>query len=153
MMLALIFFPIVLIVLFFIVSPRPSHFNIAGSHVLITGGSSGIGLELAKEFAKKGGFITLAARNKQKLLEAKTIVEQHMKGGGERQCVMILPLDVSSSAKEVQNHCVGTLPIHVYHILFAITHACPQTTTCCVTNKFKLQGYLFSVGESYWQCK
>nr|CAB3258462.1 3-ketodihydrosphingosine reductase-like [Phallusia mammillata] len=100
-MLILILFPVVIIVLLFIVSSRPSRLNVAGSHILITGGSSGIGLEIAKEFARKGGFITLVARNEQKLLEAKSIVEQHMKGGGERQCVTILPLDVASSAKEV----------------------------------------------------
>ncbi|MDX9892439.1 MAG: SDR family oxidoreductase [Bacteroidales bacterium] len=38
---------------------------------LITGASSGIGLDLAKIHAKKGGDLVLVARNKQKLLEIK----------------------------------------------------------------------------------
>ena len=43
--------------------------------VLITGGSSGIGLELAKKFAANGYEIILAASNADKLLTAKKIIE------------------------------------------------------------------------------
>ena len=43
--------------------------------VLITGGSSGIGLELAKCFARDGYEILLAASNEEKLLKAKQILE------------------------------------------------------------------------------
>lgn len=44
--------------------------------VLITGGSSGIGLELAKKFAADGYEVILAASNADKLLEAKRIIEK-----------------------------------------------------------------------------
>ena len=43
---------------------------------LITGASSGIGLELAKVHASKGGDLVLVARNKSKLAELKTALEQ-----------------------------------------------------------------------------
>lgn len=45
--------------------------------VLITGGSSGIGLELAKRFAADGYMVLLAASSKEKLLTAKQILERY----------------------------------------------------------------------------
>lgn len=45
-------------------------------NVLITGGSSGIGLELAKKFAADGYGIILAASNEDKLLTAKRTIEE-----------------------------------------------------------------------------
>jgi len=44
---------------------------------LITGATSGIGLELAKIHASKGGDLVLVARNKQKLLEIKSEFESN----------------------------------------------------------------------------
>lgn len=46
---------------------------------LITGASNGIGLELAKVHASKGGDLVLVARNKAKLDELKTELEQQYK--------------------------------------------------------------------------
>lgn len=100
-MLYLILFPVIVIVLLVIVSKPPTKLKLAGAHVLITGGSSGIGLEIGKECARQGAFITLVARNKQKLDEAKEEVEKCLNGGGERQCVITLQLDVASSSEEV----------------------------------------------------
>ena len=42
--------------------------------VLITGASSGIGLEFAKIFAKKGDNVILVARNEEKLVDIKNIL-------------------------------------------------------------------------------
>ena len=47
------------------------------SQVLITGGSSGIGLELAKQFAADGYDIILAASNSDRLLRAKKTIEDN----------------------------------------------------------------------------
>ena len=44
--------------------------------VLITGGSSGIGLELAKQFAADGYAVILAASNEERLLGAKTMLKE-----------------------------------------------------------------------------
>jgi hypothetical protein len=46
---------------------------------LITGASNGIGLELAKVHASKGGDLVLVARNKSKLDELKSELESHYK--------------------------------------------------------------------------
>ncbi|MFN9496161.1 MAG: SDR family NAD(P)-dependent oxidoreductase, partial [Bacteroidota bacterium] len=46
---------------------------------LITGASNGIGLELAKVHASKGGNLVLVARNKAKLDELKAELERQYK--------------------------------------------------------------------------
>ena len=47
-----------------------------GKHVLITGGSTGIGYHLAAEFLKLGALVTLVARTESKLQDAKQQLEQ-----------------------------------------------------------------------------
>ena len=49
-------------------------FDYNGKHVVITGGSSGIGLECAKLYAKEGANVTIVARDGQKLVEASKIL-------------------------------------------------------------------------------
>ena len=44
-------------------------------YTLITGGSEGIGLELAKLFAKEGNNLVIVARDVDKLLEVKKELE------------------------------------------------------------------------------
>lgn len=50
--------------------PSPCLKTLGGKHVLITGGSSGIGLAIAKEALSQGAFLTLIARNSAKLEKA-----------------------------------------------------------------------------------
>jgi uncharacterized protein len=56
--------------------------------ILITGASSGIGAEMAKQFAQQGHTVLLLARNKQKLEEVATEIKQR---GGQAFCY---PTDV-----------------------------------------------------------
>uniref|UniRef100_A0A4W3HFT0 3-dehydrosphinganine reductase n=1 Tax=Callorhinchus milii TaxID=7868 RepID=A0A4W3HFT0_CALMI len=58
-----------------LISPRPLKLN--GAHVVVTGGSSGIGKCIAIECFKHGAFITLVARDEGKLLRAKKEIEKH----------------------------------------------------------------------------
>ena len=44
--------------------------------IVITGGSSGIGLALAKEFAAQHAQLVLIARDKEKLARARSILEK-----------------------------------------------------------------------------
>jgi 3-dehydrosphinganine reductase len=46
-------------------------FDYKNKHVLVTGGSSGIGLEVAREYLKKGANVSIMARDKKKLDAAK----------------------------------------------------------------------------------
>ena len=50
--------------------PSPCLKSLSGKHVLITGGSSGIGLAIAKEALSQGAFVTLIARSSAKLKKA-----------------------------------------------------------------------------------
>uniref|UniRef100_A0A672PSN1 3-dehydrosphinganine reductase n=1 Tax=Sinocyclocheilus grahami TaxID=75366 RepID=A0A672PSN1_SINGR len=57
-----------------LISPKPLKLN--GAHVVVTGGSSGIGKCIAMECYKHGAFITLVARDEHKLVQAKKEVEK-----------------------------------------------------------------------------
>ncbi|XVF16230.1 hypothetical protein REPUB_Repub10bG0013800 [Reevesia pubescens] len=70
-MVFLILLPFLLILLYFIVRPRPVTIPIKNRHVFITGGSSGIGLALAHQAASQGARVSLLARSLNKLEEAK----------------------------------------------------------------------------------
>ncbi len=68
-------------------------------NVLITGGSSGIGLATAKEFAKYGANIFLIARNPVRLEKAKNDISTSIPQAGK---VFVFPIDVSVQ-KEVED--------------------------------------------------
>lgn len=70
-------------------------------HVLITGGSSGIGLELAKLYLKDGKKVTIVARNMQKLEEAVKECKDELKLSEDR--IFALSCDTASSQNEVGN--------------------------------------------------
>ena len=50
-------------------NPKPNN-DLKGKHVLVTGGSKGIGREVAKEFIRRGANVSILARNSQELSEA-----------------------------------------------------------------------------------
>ncbi|KAL6571519.1 3-dehydrosphinganine reductase tsc10a [Orobanche hederae] len=64
-----------LLLLYFIVRPKPVRIPIKNRHVFITGGSSGIGLALAHLCASHGAVVSLLARNVSKLEEAKQSIK------------------------------------------------------------------------------
>jgi len=66
---------VALIAICWFLSDRPPAIKIDGSHIIVTGGSSGIGLTLSKELAKRGAHVTIIARNKEKLEAARQIIE------------------------------------------------------------------------------
>ncbi len=63
--------------------------KLRGRNVIVTGASSGIGMETAREFARAGSNVVLAAREKAEL---ETLAEELEDLPGQR---MIVPLDVS----------------------------------------------------------
>ncbi|XVF26955.1 hypothetical protein REPUB_Repub14bG0064900 [Reevesia pubescens] len=70
-LLILVILPFLLLLLYFIVRPRPVYVPIKNRHVFITGGSSGIGLAIAKRAASEGARVSIMARSLDKLEEAK----------------------------------------------------------------------------------
>jgi 3-dehydrosphinganine reductase len=73
---------------------RTPQFDYDGKHVVITGGSSGIGLECAKVYARKGANISLVARDMLKLKTAQREVEACLRPGRK---VVIVSVDTSTS--------------------------------------------------------
>ncbi|CAG9461473.1 unnamed protein product [Pedinophyceae sp. YPF-701] len=75
--------------------------NIVGKHVLITGGSSGIGLALAKQFLHEGAaVVSIVARREGQLREAAAELDDIIAGGGPScagAAVLTHAADVTSS--------------------------------------------------------
>jgi short-subunit dehydrogenase len=67
-----------------------TEFDLKGKTVLITGGSRGLGLVMAREFAREGARLVLCARDETELQRARTDIESF---GGE---VMTVPCDVTN---------------------------------------------------------
>ena len=72
-------------------------FNYKGKHVLVTGGSSGIGLEAAREYLKRGAKVTIMARNSKKLHEAKDDLQRSVPGS----TVVCVAVDASAGQATV----------------------------------------------------
>ena len=81
--------------------------SLKGKHVIVTGGSKGIGKEVAKEFVKRGANVTIMARNPQQLADANLEISKLIKHepnsclssgspSAKRQKVLDIALDVTS---------------------------------------------------------
>jgi 3-dehydrosphinganine reductase len=68
--------------------------DFSGKYVLISGGSSGIGLSVAKQMAEKGAHLTLLARRKNLLGEAALQIKEHVVH--QNQLIEIISADVSN---------------------------------------------------------
>ena len=76
--------------------------NISNSIVLITGGATGIGLELAKQFINKGSTVIICGRRKNKLAEAKVLLPQ----------LIIKQCDIANidERRALYNFCIEQFP-------------------------------------------
>ncbi|XP_065351927.1 3-ketodihydrosphingosine reductase [Cloeon dipterum] len=81
---------------------RKSRPSLNGNHILITGGSLGIGRSFAIEAAKRGANITLVARNMNNLQAAATDVQKAVKGPDQK--VACLSMDLSGNFEEIQKN-------------------------------------------------
>jgi hypothetical protein len=73
-------------------------------HVLITGGSAGIGLAMAREALRSGAAVTLVARTQSKLDEAKRGLEAGVLEGEERR-VGVQAADVTDAKQARLRRC------------------------------------------------
>ena len=97
---------------------NPRRFDWSGAHVLITGGSSGIGLAVAQEVAKRGASVTLVARTRTTLKAALAAVSCALRGreagGGGTH-----PLSVGASL------LAAYMYLEHMHVLFQRAHCSP----------------------------
>ena len=90
------------IILFTASSLLTSFYDLQEKHVLITGGSSGIGLEVAKEYIRRGANVTIMARNKEKLSDAVKMLEVFdFKTTKKHHKIISISVDVGSSQDNV----------------------------------------------------
>ena len=61
---------------------RALRYTFSNKHVVITGGSSGLGLELAKKIAAQKAVVTIIARNVEQLKKAKMEIEAYCTENG-----------------------------------------------------------------------
>lgn len=74
--------------------------EINGAHVVVTGGSSGIGKAMAIKMAQSGANVTVLARNMERLEETLKEVRRHL--APERK-VLALSVDLARDAQDVEN--------------------------------------------------
>ena len=67
----------------------------AGRTVLVTGGSRGLGLELARQLVDAGAHVAICARDRQDLSRARRILKRRAKHVGQRVKLLALPCDVT----------------------------------------------------------
>jgi len=77
-------------------------FDFNGKTVVITGGSSGIGLALAKEFASRGAFVVLTARRAEQLEAALKTLPESAAGSAAFPCDVGDPAQVAALFAEVR---------------------------------------------------
>ncbi|VDM27433.1 unnamed protein product [Hydatigera taeniaeformis] len=85
---------------------RPQEVSIVGCHVLITGGSSGIGLALAGEALRRGpARLTLVARDVNRLEKARaTLIEAY----GTACDLRTISLDITAPYEEIKQSLLVT---------------------------------------------
>jgi NAD(P)-dependent dehydrogenase (short-subunit alcohol dehydrogenase family) len=66
--------------------------KLAGLSAIVTGGSQGLGLEIAKHYLQEGANVALCARNAEKLAEAQEALSLHLKNKAQ---LIVLPVDVA----------------------------------------------------------
>ncbi|XP_026556869.1 3-ketodihydrosphingosine reductase [Pseudonaja textilis] len=152
---------VVFLLLLYLVSPlnHPKPMSLSGAHVVVTGGSSGIGKSIAIECFKQGAFVTVIARNEKRLLEAKKEIETF--SVNDKQVVCSISLDVSKGYADVEKslkqaqerlgpvdmlvNCAGTsitgrfeeIDIHRFEQLMAINYLGSVYPTRAVVGKMK----------------
>ncbi len=77
-------------------------YNPKGKHVLVTGGSSGIGFSIALEYVMKGANVTILARDEVKLKEKQCILQATAIQAGYSTKVMIASVDTCSGVKAIE---------------------------------------------------
>jgi uncharacterized protein len=80
--------------------------RIQGSRVLLTGASSGIGRELARELARRGAKLAVSARRRERL---ESLAEEIVAGGGTAPAVLPADLATRGAAEALAAEAIETL--------------------------------------------
>jgi NAD(P)-dependent dehydrogenase (short-subunit alcohol dehydrogenase family) len=121
--------------------------DIAGKVVLITGASSGIGAELARQFAAKGSSVALAARDEKRL---QTVASECVSRANAKSDAFVIPGDVSIESdcarvvEETVNH-FGRLDVLVNNAGLGASGKFEDITDLSIFDRLMRVNYLGSV--------
>ncbi|XP_038070366.1 3-ketodihydrosphingosine reductase-like isoform X1 [Patiria miniata] len=93
---------IVISLLWLSFSVKPKLMELKQAHVVITGGSSGIGKAVAAEVLKQGANVTILARNQARLQKAREELQQYIKDK-DNQKILGISVDVSHEYTAVED--------------------------------------------------
>ena len=79
-----------------LIARKQREIDLAGRTVLVTGGSRGLGLELARQLVDAGANVVVCARNRNQLQKARRILKRRAKEGQKRIKILALPCDVTN---------------------------------------------------------
>lgn len=107
-----------------------SRFSV-GTHVIISGGSKGIGKSLAKRFAELGTHVTIIARNERDLQEAKAEIEKSRKNS-HVQKIRTVSLDLTSvSFPDNSNSDLNKHQRQLLDMILGEHEKCDILINCC----------------------
>lgn len=129
----IIFVPCILLAVIVYLRPLPKK-SIDGKHVVVIGGSSGIGKSVAILAAKKGANVTIIARNEEKLNEAQKEIESNCKCRKEQ---IISKISVDICNYEYLEKKFSEIEIIVGPIFMMIN--CAGMAICGEVEKFTLE--------------
>lgn len=98
-----------------------------GQVILITGASSGIGAALAREFARAGGDLVLAARRLDRLEDVRADVERHGRRAITVACDVTVDGDVEKAA-DLARRTFGRLDVVVANAGYGVVGAVERLT-------------------------
>jgi 3-dehydrosphinganine reductase len=93
--------------------------HLRGKHVLITGGSKGLGLALAREFLRRGCNVTVVARNQTDLLEALQNLDAYAKSLSLTPKLQALRADTTSTEELAAAFSAAEASAGPIQVLFA----------------------------------
>lgn len=97
--LALVYFAAIIVTLVPKYIFRPGYYNYKGKHVVVIGGSQGLGLDTAKCMLVRGATVTIVSRKKSKLEAAKKYLEKELGKAETRDRIYKVDCDVTDFEK------------------------------------------------------
>lgn len=126
------------------ISKKPKK-SFQNRHVVVTGGSSGIGLCVAQQCAQLGAHVTIIARNIQNLELALDKIES--KRMNEEQQIQYRSIDLSKSYDEVER-CLDALEKTVAPIYALIN--CAGMSICGTVDEMSVDDARAMIDVNYW---